>query len=81
MGIFSDSYVEKNILAKIPIPVDTFQVMFDNNSDLISKKREYFGTIDVNKFSVKILDLYGESIDMNYMDFSFTLEFEIAYDI
>jgi hypothetical protein len=81
MGIFSDSYVEKNILAKIPIPVDTFQVMFDNNSDLISKKREYFGTVDVNKFSVKILDLYGESIDMNCMDFSFTLEFEIAYDI
>lgn len=81
MGIFLDNYVEKNILAKIPIHVDSFQVMFDNNSDLISKKREYYGTVDINKFSVKILDMYGEVIDMNSMDFSFTLEFEIAYDI
>lgn len=81
MGIFLDNYVEKNILAKIPIHVDSFQVMFDNNSDLITKKREYYGTVDVNKFSVKILDMYGEIVDMNAMDFSFTLEFEIAYDI
>ena len=81
MGIFSDNYVEKNILAKIPIHVDSFQIMFDNNSDLISKKREYFGTVDVNKFSIKILDIYGEPVDLNNMDFSFTLEFEIAYDI
>lgn len=81
MGIFIDNYVEKNILAKIPIHVDSFQVMFDNNSDLITKKREYYGTVDVNKLSVKILDMYGEVVDMNSMDFSFTLEFEIAYDI
>jgi len=81
MGIFADNYVEKNILAKIPIPVDSFQVMFDNNSDLITKKREYFGTVDVSKISVKILDPYGEVVDMNKMDYSFTLELEIAYDI
>jgi len=81
MGIFSDNYVEKNILAKIPIHVDSFQIMFDNNSDLITKKRDYYGTVDVNKFSIKILDMYGEPVDLNSMDFSFTLEFEIAYDI
>jgi hypothetical protein len=55
--------------------------MFDNNSDLITKKRDYYGTVDVNKFSIKILDMYGEPVDLNSMDFSFTLEFEIAYDI
>lgn len=81
MGIFLDNYVEKNILAKIPIPVDSFQIMFDNNSDLISKKREYHGTVDINKFSVKLLDIYGDMLDINCMDYSFTLEFEIAYDL
>jgi len=81
MGIFSENYVEKNILAKIPMPVESFQVLFDNNSDLITKKREYFGTVDISKFSIKIMDHYGESIDTNSMDFSFTLELEIAYDI
>ncbi len=81
MGIFSENYVEKNILAKIPMPVESFQVLFDNNSDLITKKREYFGTVDISKFAIKILDQYGEGIDTNAMDFSFTLELELAYDI
>ena len=81
MAIFGDTYVEKNILAKIPVAVDNFQVLFDNNSDLISKKREYFGPIDISKFSVKILDHYGEVVDINNMNYSFTLELDVAYDI
>jgi len=81
MAVFSESYVEKNILAKIPVAVDNFQVLFDNNSDLISKKREYFGPIDISKFSVKIIDHYGEVVDINNMNYSFTLELDVAYDI
>ena len=81
MGVFDNGYIEKNILAKIPVPVDNFQVLFDNSSDLISKRREYFGLIDIIKFSIKLLDEYGDIIDTNNMNFSFTIEFEIAYDI
>jgi hypothetical protein len=81
MGVFGENYLEKNILAKIPIPVNSYQILFDNNSDLISKKREYFGTVDIAKFSIRILDHYGELVNTNQMDFSFTLELEIAYDI
>jgi len=81
MGFFGENYIEKNILAKIPIPVNSYQILFDNNSDLISKKREYFGTVDISKFSIRILDQYGDLVNTNQMDFSFTLELEIAYDI
>lgn len=81
MGFFGENYLEKNILAKIPIPVNSYQILFDNNSDLISKKREYFGTVDISKFSIRILDHYGDLVATNQMDFSFTLELEIAYDI
>jgi len=81
MGFFGENYLEKNILAKIPIPVNSYQILFDNNSDLISKKREYFGTVDISKFSIRILDHYGDLVNTNHMDFSFTLELEIAYDI
>ena len=81
MGFFGENYLEKNILAKIPIPVSSYQILFDNNSDLISKKREYFGTVDISKFSIRILDHYGDLVNTNQMDFSFTLELEIAYDI
>ena len=54
MGVFDNGYIEKNILAKIPVPVDNFQVLFDNSSDLISKRREYFGLIDIIKYSIKL---------------------------
>jgi len=81
MGFFGENYLEKNILAKIPIPVNSYQILFDNNSDLISKKREYFGAVDISKFSIRVLDHYGDLVFTNQMDFSFTLELEIAYDI
>ena len=81
MGIFSEDYLEKNILAKIPLHVDTFNILYDNNSTLISKKRDYFGPIDIAKFSIKLLDQYGDAVDLNAADYSFTLELEIAYDI
>jgi hypothetical protein len=81
MGIFSEDYLEKNILAKIPLHVDTYNILYDNNSTLISKKRDYFGPIDISKFSIKLLDQYGDAVDLNDADYSFTLELEIAYDI
>jgi hypothetical protein len=81
MGVFGQNMIEKNILAKVPISVDSYKLLFDNTSNLISKKREYFGTVDISKFSIKILDHYGEPAITNNMDFSFTLELEIAYDI
>ena len=81
MGIFSEDYLEKNILAKIPLHVEPFKILYDNNSTLISKKRDYFGPIDIAKFSIKLLDQYGDAVDLNDADYSFTLELEIAYDI
>jgi hypothetical protein len=81
LAIFNNGYSEKNILAKIPVPVDNFQVLFDNASDLITKKREYFGPIDITKVGIKLLDQYGDVIDMNNMNYSFTIELDIAYDI
>ncbi len=81
MGIFSEDYLEKNILAKIPLDVDMYNILYDNNTTLISKKRDYFGPIDISKFSIKLLDQYGDAVDLNEADYSFTLELEIAYDI
>ena len=81
MAVFNNGYIEKNILAKIQIPTENFQVLFDNSTGLISKNREYFGPIDIIKFSVKIIDQYGDIIDINNMNFSFTIELDLAYDI
>lgn len=80
IGIFPNSIVGNNILAMIPLNINNKNVCFDNGADFIEKKREYFGPINVHKFRIQLLNQYGEILDLNNMDFSFSLELEIGYD-
>ena len=81
IAMFNDSYIDKNILAKIPYSNTTFQVLFDGANDVLSPKRQYFGPIDIKKLGLQLLNKYGQIINLNCMDFSFTLEVEMVYDI
>jgi hypothetical protein len=80
IGMFSKSIVGSNILAMIPLTSSSFNVCFDNGADFIEKKREYFGPVNIQKLKIQLLNQYGEVIDLNNMDFSFSLEFELGYD-
>jgi hypothetical protein len=70
---FDQSSMDENILAKIP-----FYQSSDLNSDF--KSRRYNGPINLSRIHVKILDKMGKIVDLNYMDFSFTLELDILYE-
>jgi hypothetical protein len=81
IAIFNDSFIDKNILAKIPYSNWNFQVLFEGKDDVISPRRQYFGPVDIRKFGLQLINKYGQIINLNNMDFSFTLEVEMAYDI
>jgi hypothetical protein len=81
IAMFNDSYIDKNILAKIPYSNTTFKVLFDGKNDVLSPKRQYFGPIDIKKMGLQLLNKYGQIVNLNCMDFSFTLEVEMIYDI
>ena len=81
VAVFDNNYLENNILAKIPILVETFQYVYNNNSDFITKKRDFFGPVNIDKINVRIYNKFGEILFINNMDFSFTIEFEILYDL
>ena len=80
MAMFSNSYIGNNILAMIPLNSNSFQTCFDNGADFIEKKRNYFGPVNIQRLKIQLLNQYGEILDLNNMDFSFSLEFEIGYD-
>jgi hypothetical protein len=80
IGMFSRSIFGDNILAMIPMTSDSFSVCFDNGADFIEKKRDYFGPVNIQRLKIQLLDQYGEVIDFNNMDFSFSLELEVGYD-
>ena len=81
IGMFSKSTIGNNILAMIPLNVDSFHICFDNGADFIEKKREYFGPVNIQKLKIQLLNQYGEILNLNSMDFSFSLELEVGYDI
>ena len=80
VAMYSKSYIGDNILAMIPLTNNSFHVMFNNGNDLIEKKREYFGPVNMQRFKIELRNQYGELLDLNNMDFSFSLEVEIGYD-
>ena len=72
----NNSYIDDNILGKLEYNTDNSIIR--NN---IYVTRNYFGTIDINKLHVKLLNKYGDLVELNNMNYTFVLEFEIAYNI
>ena len=70
-----------NIIAKIVIDKTHYgfgSIMPANKANglLISDKRSYNGKNDIRKMKIMLLDNYGRKIDLNGVDFSFTLKLE-----
>ena len=81
IAIFKEKFIDNSLLAKIPIKVENFNILLNDNSDFISKERRYFGPVDYTKIHVKIYNQYGTIMNLNHNDFSFTLETEVIYDL
>lgn len=73
------SYIDKSILAKIPTNDEKFALII-YDTDPLSKKRIYNGPVTLKKFHITLLDKFCRVIDLQQMDFSFTLELELIYE-
>jgi hypothetical protein len=73
------SYIGKNILARVVLTSGSNTIITDNASDGILKKREYFGPIKLEKFRIRVLNRYGDVINIQQNDFSFVLELKQLY--
>lgn len=68
------NYLGKNIIARIIIRSQMNTVINDNGSDLIFKKRDYFGPVNIEKLKIRVLNKFGDVININQNDFSMTFE-------
>jgi hypothetical protein len=78
---FNSSILNKNILARISFQLNPFGNLVQNKLSLITTPRQYFGPVNIQKLNVQLLDEYGRVLDMNNMDFSFCLTFNVIYDL
>jgi len=80
-ALFQRSIIADQILAVIPLNGLRFSYIYDNGSNFIYKKREYFGPVDISKISIKLLNQIGELVNLLESEFSFSLEVTRVYDL
>jgi hypothetical protein len=79
---FNSSLLNKNVLARISLQnASSFGVFSENNFNLVTSPRDYFGPVNLQHLNIQLLDEYGRVVDLNNMDFSFCLTLITAYDI
>lgn len=85
IGLFLDNFLDKNIIAKLPYKISDssgkYNTIFMNSENIISSTRNYFGPIYLQKLAIRLLNQYGEVVNLHYRDFSLTLEMEVLYDL
>ena len=73
-----DSYlVGNNIIARITITSGSNSINLSSAADAILKSREYYGPVTISQLNIRLLDRYGDVIDINRNDMSFLIEFTI----
>lgn len=77
---FSESaFNDTSILAKLKNRGTNFN--YESGGLLYGFKRDYFGPVTVSRMRIRILDQYGDIVDLNNNDFSFTLKFDMMYNL
>jgi hypothetical protein len=78
---FNSSILNKSVLGRFPLNTSLYSLLLQNNLNVVVLKREYFGPVTIQKLNIQLLDEFGRIVDLNYMDYSFSMLLTIAYDI
>ena len=78
---FHDQSVDQNTLARITLEADNFEVIMENNYNLVTVPREYYGPVDIQKLRIRLFDDHGRPLNINNANYSFALNFKMLYDM
>jgi hypothetical protein len=80
MVCFDRSILNEEVIAKIPMINGKFSLIINDNNNALAKIRKYNGPVNLSRLQIKVLDKFGDVLDINNMDYSLTLELEILYE-
>lgn len=81
VGIINNSLMSKDILARISLKGANFSILMENNMNIVSEPRSYFGPVDIQKLRVRLYDEFGNILQMNNSNYSFCLNLKLLYDL
>jgi len=73
--------MSKDILARISLSGTSFSVLMENNMNIVTEPRMYFGPVDIQKIRIRLYDEYGNILQMNNSNYSFCLNLKLMYDL
>jgi len=73
------THLGNNIIARIPITAPALNINHTSPSDLIFKQRDYFGPVKIEKLHLRLVDRYGETLDIQNNDYSVAIEIITTY--
>jgi hypothetical protein len=81
VSAFHKSILSPNILARISIKGAYFSLLMENDMNIVSEPRKYFGPVDIQKLQIRLYDQNGRVLNMNGANYSFCLNFTLVYDL
>ena len=78
---FNSSLLNKSILGRFPLNTSLYSMLLQNNLNVVVLRRDYFGPVTIRNLKIELLDEFGRTVDLNFMDFSFSLILTVAYDL
>ena len=80
-SVLQDNIITRINLAELQADFGVYQPSSDPGlSTQLNRTREYFGPVDIQRLHISIYDEFGRIIDLNNMDWSLTLAFELMYN-
>ena len=81
VSVFKNSVMSPNVLARISLKASYFSLLMENDYNIVSEPRNYFGPVDIQRLRIRIYDERGNVLNMNNANFSFCLNFKLLYDL
>ena len=84
MVSYGSSVLHHNIITRINIAsiLGTGVYQYSNDPGLTvqtNRSRSYYGPVDIQRLHIALYDDFGRILDLNNMDWSFSLTFQLLY--
>jgi hypothetical protein len=81
ISAFNQSILNTDILARVSIKGTMINLISENDYNLVTEPRQYFGPVDIQRLRIRLFDEFGRILSMNNSNYSFCLSLKILYDL
>jgi hypothetical protein len=78
---FNKSILSTDVIGRISIKGSYINSIIENDFNLVTEPRLYFGPVDIQRLRVRLFDEFGRILSMNNSNYSFCLTMKLLYDL